>query len=176
MRFELDNFDFLNKLGDKFELSDLGQPIQHAWVPIKGKFFPKVAARTLPDITTCEADMLLLNPKAYDCLNETLSSYGELLPVEIGDDTYYLFNLLTRLEDSVIDTENSEYEYFEEEPVGFRVLNFNENNVPQDKILFGVEGGLAYNLYCDDRFKNILEENDLNGLFFNTTLIDPYFK
>jgi len=107
-----------------------------------------------------------------------LQSIGELLPVEVGSDTYYLFNVLERLADDVIDMANSDYEYHatEEKPVGFKVLNFNVNNIPQDKLLFCVQNDFAYNIYCDDKLKNIVNENDLGGLFFNTTLIDPYFK
>lgn len=176
MRFQLDNFDFLDKLGEEFELSDLGKPIQHAWQPVKGKFYPGVAARTMPDISTWEADMLILNQKAYGHLSELLQPYGELLPVEVESETYYLLNVLARLPENVIDTEKSEYEYHEEEPVGFRTLKFNEKNIPEDQLLFCVQSNFAYNLYCGDRFKNLISENGLCGLYFNTTLIDPYFK
>lgn len=179
MYFALDTYDFLNKLGEEFELSDFGKPMSHAWQPVEGKFYPKVGNATkIPDITTWQTDLLILNQKACDILRDTLQSLGELLPVEVGSDTYYLFNVLERLADDVIDMANSEYEYHatEEKPVGFKVLNFNVNNIPQDKLLFCVQNDFAYNIYCDDKLKNIVNENDLGGLFFNTTLIDPYFK
>lgn len=176
MRFQLDNFDFLDKLGDKFELTDLGKPIQHAWQPVKGKYYPGVAARVVPDISTWEADMLILSHKAYDLLKEELQAYGELLPVEVESDTCYLLNVLARLPENVIDFEGTEYEYYEEEPVGFRVLKFNEKHIPEDQLLFCVQSEFAYNIYCDDRFKNMIDEKDLGGLYFNTTLIDPYFN
>jgi len=176
MRFQLDNFDFLDKLGDEYELSDFGTPLQHAWQLVKGKFFPGVAARVLPDISTWQTDMLILNQKAYDSLKEILQPFGELLPVEVESDIYYLFNIVVRLPDEVIDTDKSEYEYFEEEPVGFRVLAFNENKISDENIFFCLQNDFAYNIYCDDRFKSLVEENGLGGLFFNTTLIDPYFK
>ncbi|MEJ2438976.1 MAG: hypothetical protein P8Z72_04835 [Gammaproteobacteria bacterium] len=176
MRFQLDNFDFLNKLGEEYELSDLGKPIQHAWKPIKGKFYPGVSARALPDVSTWEADMLILNQKAYDYLGELLQPYGELLPVEVESETCYLLNVLARLPESVIDVDKSEYEYFEEEPVGFRTLTFNEKNIPEDQLLFCVQSHFAYNLYCGDQFKNLVNDKGLGGLYFNTTLIDPYFK
>lgn len=176
MRFELDGYDFLDKLGEKFELSDFGKPMQQAWQPVKGKFYPKVDATTVPDITTWQTDLLLLNQKAYESLKEILEPLGELLPVEVESDTYYLFNVLARLPDNVIDTEKSEYEYYEEEAVGFRILNFVEKNIPTDKLLFCVQNNFAYNIYCDERLKNFINEKGLCGLYFNTTLIDPYFK
>jgi hypothetical protein len=177
LHFELDGFDFLDKLGEQFELSDFGKPMQDAWVPIKGKFIVKAqSAREIPDISTWQTDLLILNQKAYDRLKDLLQSCGELLPVEVESDTFYLFNMLERLPDSIIDMNNSEYEYYEEEPVGFRILNFDANSVPQDKLLFGVQSDFAYNLYCDDRFIDLLDEKELGGLYFNTTLIDPYFK
>ena len=176
MRFQLDNFDFLDKLGEEFELSDFGSPLQHAWRPVKGKFFPGVAARVLPDISTWQTDMLILNQKAYDLLKETLEPFGELLPVEIESGTYYLFNVLKRLPDEVIDVEKSEYEYFEEEPVGFRVLNYSGNNIPEENQIFCLQNDFAYNIYCDDRFKKLIEGKGLHGLHFNKTLIDPYFE
>lgn len=176
MRFQLDNFDFLDKLGEEYELSDLGKPIQHAWKPVKGKYYPGVAARNVPDISTWEADMLILSQKTYDQIGEQLQPYGELLPVEVESGTCYLFNLLARLPENVIDTDGSEYEYYEDEPVGFRTLHFNANNIPADQLLFGVQSHFAYNLYCGDRFKDLVKQNGLGGLYFNTTLIEPYFK
>ncbi|MGD9000107.1 MAG: hypothetical protein PVF75_06810 [Granulosicoccaceae bacterium] len=177
MHFELDAYDFLDKLGEELELSDFGKPVQYAWKPVKGKFIPKSSGATIiPDISTWQTDLLILNQKAYDGLKDILEPYGELLPVEIGPDTYYLFNVLERLPDDVIDNENSEYEYYEEEAVGFRVLKFDENNIPQDKLLFCLHNDFAYNIYCDERLKNMINEKGLCGLYFNTILIDPYFK
>lgn len=179
MYFELDAYDFLDKLGEEFELSDFGKPMLHAWQPVKGKFYPKVGNATKsPDITTWKTDFLVLNQKACDILKDTLELIGELLPVEVASDTYYLFNALERLSDDVIDMDNSKYEYHatEEKPVGFSVLKFNTNKIPQDKSIFCVQNDFAYNVYCDDRFINTIKENDLGGLFFNPTLIDPYFK
>ena len=178
MEFKLDGFDFLNKLGEKYELSDLGKPIQHDWQPITGKFYPRVNATKDPDITTWQTNFLVLNQKAYDALKVTLEPLGELLPLEVESGSFYLFNPLVRLPDDAIDLETSEYEYHqtEEEPVGFKVLNFNAINIPEDKPLFCMQNDFAYNLYCDERFKKMVEENWLSGLVFNSTLIDPYFK
>ncbi|MBD3671614.1 MAG: hypothetical protein HUJ29_12665 [Gammaproteobacteria bacterium] len=178
MKFELDAFDFLNKLGDKYELSDLGKPILSDWEPIKGKFFPRVKATMVPDITTWKTDFLVLNQKALDVLKDVLEAMGELLPIEVAGETRYLFNPLTHLPEDVIDFDNSEYEYHasEEQPVGFKVLNFDPNKVPKAQMLFRVEHDFAYNLYCDDRFIDRLKQSELNGLVFNPTLIEPYFK
>lgn len=179
MVFELDGYDFLNKLGDEFELSDFGKPMLHAWKTVKGKFNPKAAGATkIPDITIWQTDLLVLNQKAYDLLKDNISSLGEFLPIEVGSDTYYLFNMLERLSDDVIDTNKSEYEYHatEEKPVGFKSLYFDENNIPQEKWIFCIQNDFAYNAYCDERLKNLIEENSLSGLYFNTTLIEPYFK
>jgi hypothetical protein len=178
MEFKLDGFDFLNKLGDKYELSDLGKPIEHDWQPIQGKFYPRVEATQIPDITTWQTHFLVLNQKACDALKEMLEPLGELLPLETESDAFYLFNPLVYLPDDVIDLDNSEYEYHasEEDPVGFKVLNFNADNIPEDKLVFCMQNDFAYNIYCDDRFKDIVSEKGLGGLYFNTTLIEPYFK
>lgn len=178
MEFKLDAFDFLEKLGEKYELSDLGKPIEHDWQSIQGKFYPRVNAREFPDITTWQTNFLILNQKAFDALNETLKPFGELLPLEVDSETFYLFNPLVQLEDDIIDMEKTEYEYHqtEEEPVGFKVLNFDEKNIPEDKLIFCVQNDFAYNLYCDERFKNIVTEKGLCGLVFNTILADPYFE
>ena len=177
MNFDLDGYDFLNKLGDELELSDFGKPLQHIWQPVIGRFTPKSSvARTAPDISTWQTDLLIINQKAYGLLKDTFEAYGELLPVEIDSETHYLFNVLTRLPDEVIDTEKSEYEYYEEEPVGFKTLFFVEKNIPGDTLLFCMQNNFAYNIYCDDRFKNMVNDNGLGGLIFNPVLIDPYFK
>jgi hypothetical protein len=178
MEFKLDGFDFLNKLGEKYELSDLSKPIQHDWQPIKGEFYPRVNAREFPDITTWQTSFLVLNQKAYDALKEVLEPLGELLPLEMESGSYYLFSPQVRLPDDAIDMDKSEYEYHqtEEEPVGFKVLNFNADKIPEDKLLFCMQNDFAYNIYCVDRFKDIVTEKGLFGLVFNTILIDPYFK
>lgn len=174
--FELDAYDFLDKMGEEFEISDFGKPIQHAWRPIKAKYFSKIGgATTIPDITTYSTDMLALNQKAYDVLKATLEAYGELLPILVDDETYYLYNVTTRLPDDVIDFEKSEYEYVQEELAGLKTLIFAESKVAQDIQLFCVQNEYAYNIYCDDRLKNLVEENGLGGICFNPTLIDPYF-
>lgn len=175
MRFELDGFDFLNKLGDKFELGDFGKPLLNDWQPVKGKYYPKINADVIPDITTWQTDLLALNQKAYAVLKDTLASLGEFLPVEVESETYYLFNVLTRLADDVIDSEKSEFETHQDEVVGFRTLHFLEQNIPQDFLLFCVKHDYAYNIYCDDRFKQLVTESELSGLYFNPVLIDPYF-
>jgi hypothetical protein len=174
--FKLDNFDFLNKLGDKLELSDFGKPVKNDWKPVKGTYVINAYTSTIPDITTWQTDMLALNQKAYDALKDMLETFGELLPIEVNDETYYLFNVVERLPDDAIDMDNSEYEYYEEEPVGFRILNLDAKNIPEERMIFCVQNDFAYNLYCDDRFIKLLEEKGLKGLHFNTTLIDPYFK
>jgi hypothetical protein len=177
MKFELDAFDFLDKLGEVFELEDFGKPMQDSWQPVSGKLLPQVGgATTAPDITTSSTDMLVLNQKAYDTLKDTLEPFGELLPIVVNDETYYLLNVLHRLPEEVIDSENSEYEYYDEEEVGFKTLRFDENKIPEDSLIFCVQNKFAYNIYCDDRFKKLIEDNELGGLYFNTTLIDPYFK
>lgn len=177
MAFELDTFDFLNKLGEEFELSDFGQPMLEKWQTVNGKFLGRVGGvQTIPDITTWQTDLLLLNQKAYDALKDTLGTYGEFLPVDVNSETFYLLNVLHRLPDEVIDMDNSEYEIYDEEEVGFKTLSFDASKIPQDSLVFCVQNQFAYNIYCDDRFKKLIEEKGLGGLSFNTTLIDPYFK
>lgn len=178
MEFKLDGFDFLDKLGETHELSDLGNPIAKDWQPIKGQFYPRVNARKLPDITTWGTDFLVLNRRAYGELKDMLQPLGELLPLVVEGGDFYLFNPLRRLDENVIDLDASEYEYHqsEEEPVGFRVLNFNPDNIPEDVPVFRVQHDFAYNLYCGDRFKDYINEKGLQGVVFNPTLIDPYFK
>jgi hypothetical protein len=56
------------------------------------------------DTTTWQTDMLILNEKAYNGLRDVLESYGELLPIEVESDIFYLFNALKRLPDDVIDS------------------------------------------------------------------------
>ena len=85
-------------------------------------------------------------------------------------------NLTFSLPDEIIDNDNSEYEYHDEEEVGFKVLNFLEEKIPAENLLFCAENDLAYNIYCDDQFRELVEAHDLKGLHFNPTLIDPYFK
>lgn len=89
----------------------------------------------IPDISVWIDSTLLLSPKAKRFLGETLSEYGEFLPILIEEEKYEIFNCLT-----LGDTKNS------------------------DDLVFKTKDSNCSILYCQERLKDLIEELDLHGV------------
>lgn len=113
------------------------------WKPIKtGLSEIDGEKNLLPDICNWIGATLFLSPKAYRFLKETLTPFGELLPVLIGDDIYYIFNCLTVV-DGDVPAEST-----------------------KDKLIFKMPEQYCIDIYCTDRLKDAIESFDLRGVIF----------
>jgi len=82
----------------------------------------------------------------------------------------YLLNVLNKKTSDVIDFENSEFDYFEEENLiyGIERLAFHEEKI-KDCHIFRIDNPGIYfktSLFVSDSFRQIVEENQLIGLQF----------
>jgi hypothetical protein len=124
----------------------------------------------IPDIYVWRSGAIVLSPKAYSALNEDLSSYGELLPLECEGQTYYLFNCLTL---GQADEINSEQEVEGGAFMGVKKIAFNTVDVT-GKLIFKTTFDRCSTLYCGAEFKNILTSKSLTGVIFKEDLANIF--
>ena len=113
-----------------------------------------------PDICKWVDATLLLSPKAHRLLGDMMAPYGEFLPIVIDGEKYQIFNCLTTAE--VVEEESSD-----------TVLVFNQKSVG-DKLLFKASFQCCIDVYCSERFKNIVLDCEVDGVNFDTRLASPY--
>lgn len=116
----------------------------------------------MPDVSKWIDASLVLSPKAYRLLGATLEQWGELLPVRVSGERYYIFNCQTTGE---VDHSQSEKEYFEGEEVGVKKVAFDAGDV-SEKLVFKTPFNSCIEIYCGDRFKSLVEEFALTGVRF----------
>lgn len=115
----------------------------------------------LPDITPWIFATLVLSPKAYRLLEDTMKLFGEFLPILIGEETYYIFNCLTIAEaDETVSISNEKLVFKPGETEG--------------KILFKSPFQACLDTYSSERFKEIVEAFELKGIIFDTNLATPF--
>lgn len=93
----------------------------------------------IPDICVWIDSTLLLSPKAKRLLGDTLSEYGEFLPIIIDDEKYEIFNCLTL-----------------------------RNTKKSSDLVFKTSDSNCAHLYCQQRLKDSIEELDLHGVVFSS--------
>lgn len=116
----------------------------------------------IPDISKWIDASLVLSPKAHRLLGALLEQWGELLPVIISSEKFYIFNCITFSE---VDLSLSEKEYFEGEEVGIRKIVFDETDVAE-KLIFKTRFDSCVGIYCAERFKFLVEDLGLTGIEF----------
>lgn len=116
----------------------------------------------IPDVSKWIDASLVLSPKAYRYLGDLLKSWGELLPVKVGEDTFYIFNCSTFGE---VDESQSEREYYEGEEVGIKKIAFDADDVT-NKLIFKTPFSSCIEIYCDERLSALVHEFELSGVVF----------
>lgn len=139
---------------ENIAMKDFWPPMRTGFSKIQGQ------ENLIPDITTWICASLLLSPKAYRFLGETLSPFGEFLPIliESGDnwEEYQIFNCLTLAD--VIEEECSDTN-----------MVFNPESI-KDKLIFKTTFHNCLYLYCQERLKDVVESFGLNGVIFDSHL------
>ena len=134
-------------------------------------------ATNLPDISSWVGSHPVFNQKAYYALAKPLKNYGEFLPVNVEGNTYYIFNILNVLDESFIDLDKSEQEFEtidgETMRTGLHKLQFKENLL-NDTLVFKTAYDDYINVFCNDKFKQLVEEADLKGIIFKLDLASVF--
>lgn len=123
----------------------------------------------IPDISRWVDSTLLLSPKAYRLLGDTLQSSGEFLPVSIDDDVFYIFNCFVVGE---ADEKKSTFDHQGEMQLGLNHLEFLDDAA--SNLIFKTPLESCLTLYCTNEFKEIIESFDLKGINFDTNLIEVF--
>lgn len=174
---ELD-LNTLDVLGDNDKNIDLDiildfnsktTPLEPYWPKLATEFIAGESQNSpIPDISYWLEASLVLSPRAYRLLGDSLKQCGELLPVEAEGETYYIFNCLTVGED---DKDNCSFKQVEGIDFELERLTFKDSNL--DYFIFKSEMDSYRNLFCSERFKQAVEKFGLTGISFDESLIDP---
>ena len=145
------------------------QSLQTIWDNVSAHWqnvFDEEAA--IPDVSLWRGLYLTLNQRAYDALSQAIGAEGEFLPMSIEGEHIYLFNCLTfgkEQEELCIRT------YIDGMDVGgLDTLFFDEHDI-QNKLLYKslMEG--ARKLFASEKFKELYEQHNLQGLLFEEDLL-----
>lgn len=132
------------------------------------KQIPDKEPAPIPDISEWRGASLVLSPRAYECLSVLLANAGEFLPVKVEDQTFYLFNCLTF---GLIDEINSKQDIQDGIFMGIKNIRFNSVDIAE-KIVFKTTFDRCLTIFCDERFKRVVEANKLTGIEFRENLAD----
>jgi hypothetical protein len=115
-------------------------------------------------------NFLVLKMKAYNLLYDELKEFGEFLPLNVEGDKMMMFNLLTFAEENKNLCEMSYLDGFEN---GLKTLSFDKSDTVIKTIFKSkLQGGMIN--FCTDRFKELVEKNNLTGIKFDTDLLDHF--
>lgn len=142
--FEIDDFiDYLPEDWNDIEIHDFSKnnlAFADHWKLLRTGFSEIEGEENLmPDISRWIGASLVLSPKAHRLLGELLAQCGELLPVDVLDDStgkselYHIFNCLT-----------------------------NDSSQPAYKS----KADEFTRLRCGEKFKNLVEDFELKGIVF----------
>lgn len=141
------------------------------WIPPNASFFPSANfegnSEVLPDVTTWMLGNLVLNQRAYILFKELLTKSGELLPISVNEETYYIFNTLLVISDEAVNKESAVEVIDSGVHLGLDNVTYNESAL-NDAVVFKTSTDLLTYSYCTDIFKTLYEDNDLKGLHFET--------
>ena len=127
-------------------------------------------AAPIPDISKWIDVSLVLSAKAFRLLGDTLKEWGELLPITVVGEKFYIFNCLTF---GTVKEELCEKAYYQGEEVGLKTIMFDEEDVAK-KTIFKTDLNSCMELYCGHRLKNIIEEYKLTGMIFSEKLVEDF--
>jgi len=182
LSFDCTPEELQSKMGENFlyMLNLSGPEAQPDWIKPNGLFRldeQNTTASQLPDISYWATSHPVFNQKAYNALATPLESYGEFLPVNVQGNTYYIFNILNVLDESFIDLDKSEQEFEtidgETMRTGLHKLQFKENLL-NDTLVFKTAYDDYINVFCNDKFKQLVEEADLKGITFKLDLASVF--
>lgn len=121
----------------------------------------------IPDIAEWIYGTIVLSRKAKNALAPLIEGFGELLPVEVDGNEFYIFNCLTFAEHDQLKAKREKVNVDGEERAK---LSFNMADV-KNKPIFKTKTKISdVNLFCNEDFKQSVEKAGLTGINFNINL------
>lgn len=164
-----DNDELFDKFEGDYLISVNPAPIKFAdvWQELTVEFVDEhkdKKVRPIPDIQFF-CGHLFLSDKATEVLKPLIKDLGELLPVKYGDkQTGYVFNPLKVVEADPSQSTKSEYG-------DATFITFSE-----DHALFKTDFDTFYGVFCNQAFKDAVEENGLTGAVFELDLSNIFTR
>lgn len=124
----------------------------------------------IPDICKWVDSSIVLSPKAFRFLSEILKEWGELLPIKIKNESFYIFNCLTF--GSILES-SCEKSYYEGEEFGIKSLVFDDEDISK-KLIFKSHYDSGMGIYCGTRFKDVVLGCKLSGIVFSEKLVEDF--
>ena len=176
---QLDVMTIAEKLGDYGLITTLmnapltGESLAGKWKSIETSLQSLSASgKNTPDISLWDSQGLYLSAKAYDALADALKDDGEFLSIVVDGEPAYLFNCRVFGQEDLSLTERK---YLDGEPDGVASLVFDEAELGKNNrhvFRSKLQGCTA--LYASDKFKQLCKEHNLNGVRFDTDLLNIF--
>lgn len=164
---QLGRKDLLRKIRKITSTSN--SPIIDIWGKVEGDFRPMTDTQAvkIPDVSVWKGTGLVFSGRAHAFFRLMLEPFGEFLPIEIEGHNFYLFHIMT---EGNVDLDNSARENDEfGEPMTVTALKFDDKDI-EEKLLFKSEFDFYLSPFCNQKFKDLYDEYDLEGLVFEKDL------
>lgn len=176
---QLDVMTIAEKLGDYGLITTLmnapltGESLAGKWKSIETSLQSLSASgNNTPDISLWDSQGLYLSAKAYDALADALKDDGEFLSIVVDGEPAYLFNCRVFGQEDLSLTERK---YLDGEPDGVASLVFDEAELGKsNRHVFRSKLQGCTALYASDKFKQLCEAHNLNGVRFDTDLLNIF--
>lgn len=173
LAFEIPSQEVIDKLGRSYPFHIDRSPVayKNIWQkPLHIKFRPpeSFTKPIVPDISEVDGK-LFLSEQAYETLHVALSQYGEFLPVSFDERTGYIFNILSVAERiGGLDEVVASYDAYD------NLVHFGFKDEIMDAVtVFRSEIDSYQGIFCNQDLKDLIEKNELSGVFFHTDLANP---
>lgn len=173
LHLEIDDFidNFPEEIGfhEAQDFSLINHSMSSWWQPID-THFSAIEGDTkapVPDIAKWINATLVLSPKAFLAIGETLKDSGEFLPININGQEFQIFNCLTMLN---IDSTQSEKGFYEGEETGWKTIAFNMIEASKLVAFKSPDQG-CLDLFCGEELKSLITKHHLKGVTFDGNLV-----
>jgi hypothetical protein len=170
---DLDLLDVTRNLPDEIDLdsiydfSQLNTAMASWWQAPETRYVSTGSKNgQIPDISCWVDATLVLSPKAYRLLKDTLERSGEFLPVEVGGDLHYIFNCF-----AFGQSDENKCIFNDEEGMKAGLKHLELDPSASDLLVFKVRLEGCLTLFCTKRFKDIIGSFELKGVTFDDELV-----
>ena len=165
--------ELLDQLGEEHLMTLHKQRSQNTsllpiWDKVKASYDDVLGKQLVtPDVSLWASTYLVLSTKAYEVLNEVLIDEGEFLPINIEGEDAFIFNCLSFGQEVETICVKKYLDGIED---GLESLFFEEYDV-SDRYLFKSKLQGCQALYATENFRELCEQNQLNGLRYESDLL-----
>lgn len=115
-------------------------------------------------------NFLVLTQPSYLLLGDRLRPYGEFVRVEADGEPLMLFNPLVFGQE---DKSLCEVKFLDGYEDGLKILAFDEQDIA-NKLVFKSKLQGGYSIFCNDSFKRLILDSELEGITFDPDLINIF--